>query len=365
MSTQPTTSAPTRSLDRIRQGQRIIRTESVALDDLAQRLPAEFDLAVTRILACRGSLILCGMGKAGLIGAKIAATMGSLGFPSHVMHPGEAIHGDLGRVASQDLVILLSYSGESEEVVRILSPLKQRGIELLAITGNPDSSLARAADLTLCIGRVPEACPLGLAPSTSTSMMLAVGDALALVAGQERGFQREDFARYHPGGSLGRQLAAVDELMRPLAECRIATEDATVRSVIVATSRPGRRTGAVMLVGTDGRLTGLFTDSDLARLLEQQADHALDLPISSVMTQNPATLTQGMKVADAVDVLAHRKISEIPVCDSMGYPVGLIDITDIMSWTAEGPEATTPMEREQHAGDDEPEILPLRPQPKE
>jgi arabinose-5-phosphate isomerase len=271
------------------------------------------------------------MGKAGLVGQKIMATLASTGTRSHCLHPAEAVHGDLGRIHHRDVILLLSQSGETEEVVRLLPSLAELGVPILAITGRADSTLGRAATVTLELGPVEEACSLGLAPSTSTTAMLALGDALALVTSQMRNFDREDFARFHPGGSLGRKLSKVEHHLRGLGQCRVAADSKTVREVFVEASLPGRRTGAIMLVDAAGKLSGIFTDSDLARLFERRLDLDLDLPICQLMTANPLTVQVGSRMADAVTLMAERKISELPVVDSQGKPVGLIDVTDVVS----------------------------------
>jgi arabinose-5-phosphate isomerase len=201
----------------------------------------------------------------------------------------------------------------------------------VAMTGRPESQLGQAASVTLDLGVVREACPLGLAPSTSTTAMLALGDALALVVSRMKHFTADDFARFHPGGSLGLKLANVEQAMRPVAECRLARSDQSVREALVHESRPGRRTGAIMIVDATGRLAGIFTDSDLARLLEHKRDQAIDGPIADVMTAAPTTVTIGTRLAVACEILAERKISELPVVDDNHQPVGLIDITDMIS----------------------------------
>jgi arabinose-5-phosphate isomerase len=306
----------------------VLRTEGQALLSLSERLGDDFCRAVDILFHCHGSVIVSGMGKAGLVGQKIAATLASTGTRSHFLHPGEAIHGDLGRVHHDDAVLMLSFSGETDEVTRLLPSL--RAIPLVAITGKPHSTLGRQAAVTLDLGPIREACTLGLAPSTSTTAMLALGDALALVLSRMRGFGALDFVRFHPGGSLGRKLAKVDDLMRPLEECRVAREDKTVRDVFVDVSRPGRRTGAIMLTDANGLLTGIFTDSDLARLLETRRDRYIDGPVRDVMTHRPRTVRSGSAMGDALEVLAERKISELPVIDADGRPRGLLDITDVV-----------------------------------
>jgi arabinose-5-phosphate isomerase len=270
------------------------------------------------------------MGKAGIVGQKIAATLASLGTRAHFLHPAEAFHGDLGRIHASDVVLMLSQSGETGEVVQLLPSLKEFEVPIVAVTASKTSSVGCAARVVLELGQLEEACSLGLAPSTSTTAMLALGDALALVLSKLRGFEAEDFARFHPGGALGRKLSRVDDIMRPLEECRTARDGQTVRQVVVTTSKPGRRTGAIMLTDADGRLTGLFTDSDLARLFERRDEAALDRPIAEVMVASPSTVRSGKRVSEAVNLLASRKFSELPVVDAEGRPVGLLDITDLI-----------------------------------
>jgi arabinose-5-phosphate isomerase len=322
-------------LEQLRFGREVIAMEAQALSGLAERLSDEFCEAAHLLLECRGSVIVTGMGKAGLVGQKITATLASTGTPAHFVHPAEAIHGDLGRIRRGDLVLALSMSGETAEVTRLIPSLTTAGIPLVAITGNPRSVLGRAARVVLDLGPLKEACALGLAPSTSTTAMLALGDALALVVSRCRQFNRDDFARYHPGGSLGRKLSKVEDVMRPLGECRVCAETWTVREVLVRVSRPGRRTGAIMLLDPQGALSGIFTDSDLARMLEQNQDRALDWPISQVMTRRPATVLDGQLLSEAIELLAAKKISELPVVNAQGQPVGLIDITDVVSQSRE------------------------------
>jgi len=275
-------------------------------------------------------VIVCGMGKAGLVGQKIMATLGSTGTRSHFLHPAEAVHGDLGRVHPDDVMLILSQSGETEEITRILPSLLDLGVPTLAVTARTSSTLGQAATVVLELGPLDEACPLGLAPTTSTTAMLALGDALALVTSRMRNFAREDFAWSHPAGSLGRKLSKVDHHLRTLAKCRVAAEDKTVRQIFVDASMPGRRTGAIMLVDSEGKLSGIFTDSDLARLFEHHREQALDRPIREVMTARPVTVRMGARMIDAVAAMAQRKISELPVVDAEGRPVGLVDVTDVV-----------------------------------
>lgn len=312
-------------------GRQVVQQEGLALLDVARRLDESFCDAIELLANCVGSVIVTGMGKAGLIGQKIAATFASTGTRSHFLHAGEAVHGDLGRVHSNDVVLVLSFSGETEEVTRLLPPLRRLGTPIIALTGRADSRLGKAAAVVLELGPLQEACPLGLAPTSSTTAMLAVGDALGLVLSRRREFSHRDFAQFHPGGSLGLKLAIVEEVMRPAAECRIAREDTVVRQVLIAEHRETRRCGAIMLVDCEGRLAGIFTDSDLSRLLEKRRDEAIDGPIGAVMTRAPLYVRCGDTVAAALGTIAGRKISELPVLDDDGRPVGMIDITDLIA----------------------------------
>jgi arabinose-5-phosphate isomerase len=328
--------------EQLRAAREILRLEAKALWELSYRLEKSFCQTVRLLYQCKGSVIVTGMGKAGIIGQKIAATLASLGTRAHFLHPAEAFHGDLGRIHASDVVLMLTQSGETGEVVQLLPSLKVFEVSLVAVTASKTSTVGRAANIVIELGELEEACSLGLAPSTSTTAMLAVGDALALVLSNLRDFRAEDFARFHPGGALGRKLSRVDDVMRPLNECRTARDSQTVRQVIVACTKPGRRTGAIMLTDADGRLTGLFTDSDLARLFERRDEAALDRPIAEVMVASPTTVPSGTRVGDAVTLLATRKFSELPVVDRHGRPVGLVDVTDVVGLKAEEVKAAAP-----------------------
>ena len=325
--------------DQLRFARGVLLAESQAIRDLADSLDQRFCQAAQLLSDCPGSVVVSGIGKAGHIGQKLAATLASTGTPSHFLHPVEAVHGDLGRLRRGDVVLLLSNSGETEEIVRLLKFLREQQHPLIAMTGRPQSTLARAATVVLETGSHTEACAHGLAPSTSTAAMLALGDALALAVSRKRGFRREDFHRFHPGGNLGLRTSLVEERMRPLVECRVAQDEQTIRQVYVAVGRPGRRSGAIMLVDRAGRLAGIFTDSDLARLLENKRDAAMDRPINEVMTRAPRTIAAGAALGEAVELLALHQISELPVVDHGGQPLGLIDITDLLGMIPEAPPA--------------------------
>lgn len=321
---------PFEEFDRLREARDIIRQEADALQQLATNLDQKFGDAAELLLDCRGSLIVTGMGKAGWIGRKVSATLASTGTPSHFLHPGEAIHGDLGCLRPEDVVLAFSNSGETEELCRLLPIVKRFSIPVISITATNESTLALQSDVVIAYGRLEEVGPHGLPPSTSTTAMLAIGDALAFVAAKERGLTPEDFATYHPGGSLGRKLTPVFEIMREGDDLRIASEKETVREVFARFQNKGRRTGAVILCDDSGRLSGLFTDSDLARLLEKHQEKQLDRPISEVMTHEPKTVQPETLLANVVHVLQDRKISELPVVDEHHRPLGLVDITDVI-----------------------------------
>lgn len=325
------TQLATSQFERIAFARQTILDESNAVGRLAQNLPSTFSDAVDAILECRGAVIVIGIGKAGWIGQKLSATFASTGTRSHFLHPSEAVHGDLGRIADQDLVLLLSNSGETEEVNQLLPPLKRAANVTIAICAHAESTLARSVDCALDYGRVDEACPLGLAPTTSTMVMMAMGDALALVVSRNRGFTSEDFGRYHPGGSLGRKLANVEELMRPIHVCRVAQDHQCVREIYTQFAGPERRSGAIILVNSRQRLSGIFTDSDLARLIERKKDSAFDQPIGEVMTVDPITAVSGTSAREAVELMAERNLSELPILDDDGCPIGMIDVTDVIS----------------------------------
>lgn len=342
----------------VERGRAVLRSERGALERLIAGLDESFAHAVAQLLACRGCVVVSGMGKAGIVGQKLSASLCSTGTPSRFLHPAEAVHGDVGGVRSDDVALLLSTSGETEEVLRLLPIVSEVAGSSLAITAHADSSLARQVDLALLLGQHPEACHLGLAPSCSTTAMLALGDALALVVSQQRGFTREQFAKFHPAGNLGKQLCLVDEVMRPLSECRLAGDWQSVRDVLIHVGRPGRRTGATMLTNAQGQLSGIFTDSDLARLLEASSEtHSpLDQTMAQVMTRHLQTVPSGARLGDAVKLLAQRKISELPVVSTDHRPLGLIDITDVMSvmsdaWERPGEAMPQPAS---------PQILPYR-----
>jgi arabinose-5-phosphate isomerase len=308
----------------------VLKIEAEAIDRVRERLDSAIAQAADLIHRSSASVIVTGMGKAGLVGQKLAATLASTGTRAFHLHPGDAVHGDLGRVRADDIVIALSQSGETEEVLRLVPAIRRLGACLVAITERTTSTLGIAADLCIALGPVEEACPLGLAPSASTTALMAVGDALALLVSRMRDFSPEDFALYHPGGSLGRKLRRVEDVMRTGKQIRRAHVDETVRSVFIRLAGPRRRSGAVLIEDDDTQLLGIFTDSDLARLFEKRRETDLDRPIGEIMTIDPKRVRVGAMVTDAVELLKTHKISELPVVDRGNHLVGLIDVTDLI-----------------------------------
>jgi arabinose-5-phosphate isomerase len=308
----------------------VLRIEAEAIERVRDILTESIARAADLIHRSSGSVIVTGMGKAGLVGQKLAATLASTGTRAFPLHPAEAVHGDLGRIRSDDIVIALSQSGETEEVLRLIPALRRLGALLIAITERTTSSLGRSADLCVALGPIEEACPLGLAPSASTTVLMAVGDALALLVSQMRDFTAADFALNHPAGSLGRKLTRVEDAMRTGNQIRRAHVEETVRSVFIRLAGPRRRSGAVLIANDDSRLLGIFTDSDLARLFEKRREAELDRPIGAVMTADPYTIHAGATLAEAVEMMKAHKISELPVVDRAHRLVGLIDVTDLI-----------------------------------
>lgn len=321
---------PHSHVEQLRAGKDILLQEAEGLTQLAQQLDADFCAALQLLENCTGSVIVTGMGKAGLIGKKIVATLSSTGTRAHFLQPAEAVHGDLGCLHKNDLLLALSNSGETEEICRLIPCVRDFGIPIIAITATRSSQLGRAATSVLELGKLQEAGPFGLAPSTSTTAMLALGDALALVLCSMKGFSPQQFARYHPGGALGAQLKRAEEVMRKPNQLCIASQKETIRNLLRHRETTGRRSGAILLVDDEDCLVGLFTDSDLARLLEQRQESQLDRPICEVMTVNPISVSPDLFLSEVVELLSSKKISELPVVNKQQQPLGLIDITDVI-----------------------------------
>ena len=307
----------------------VLATESEAVARLAPRLGEAFVAAHDLILAATGRVVVTGMGKSGHVGGKIAATLASTGTPAFFMHPGEASHGDLGMIVGEDVVLALSNSGESDEILRILPLIKRRGARVVAMTGRPQSTLAREADVHLDAGVEKEACPLNLAPTASTTAALALGDALAVALLESRGFGSEDYALAHPGGALGRKLLLhVADVMHAGDRMPRVGPDATLKAAILEMSQKGL--GMTAVVDAEGRVAGLYTDGDLRRTLEKH-DDIRGLKVADVMTRNPRTIGPGRLAAEAAQVMqAHHVSGRLLVVDDEGRLVGALHVDDLL-----------------------------------
>lgn len=319
-----------RNLTLLARAAEVVRVEARTIASLEQKLDGRFVKAVDMLIACEGQVVATGVGKAGLVAQKIAATLASTGTSSSYLHPTEALHGDLGRLRARDLLLVLSNSGESAEVVALLGPTRKIGAPIVAVTGEPESTLARYADCVLDIGRVQEACPLNLAPTASTSAMLAMGDALAMVVLQERNFGREDYALYHPAGALGRRLMKVREVMRKGEQMPIVESGRTIREVVLVMNRTPGRPGAALVVDKDRRLVGIFTHGDLARLLEKAGRVDVGDKVDAHMGRTPKVVGPDQLVEEAQALLREHRIDQIPVVDEERRPLGLVDVQDLL-----------------------------------
>jgi arabinose-5-phosphate isomerase len=308
-------------------GREILKLEAEAVLSLAGRLGQDFDAAIDAIVGCKGHLVVTGMGKSGLVGQKISATFASTGTPSIFLHPAEAYHGDLGRVLAADVVLAISNSGETEEVARLLPSLKQIGARLIAITATRASTLGRTADIVIELGRIEEACPLKLAPSATTTAILALGDALALCVLESRGFDKEQFAFFHPGGDLGRKLLKVSDVMRTAERNPIVREETPLTEAIATITRA--RAGAVTVVDGAGKLSGIFTDGDLRRIIGRDPK-LITSRVGDVMTRKPKTIGPERLASEALKILHEKKLDELPVVDDKGEPVGMLDVQDLL-----------------------------------
>jgi arabinose-5-phosphate isomerase len=311
---------------------RVIESEGEAIKGLVQVVGDSFAKAAEMIYNCTGSCIVSGIGKAGIIGQKISATLASTGTPSHFLHPAEAVHGDLGRLRKEDIVIVLSYGGETDEVTRLINLVKQIQIPLIAITGEMDSTLSKHSDVVLSMGKLNEACPLGVAPSVSTTCMLALGDALALTVMKARKFSVEDYVRFHPGGSLGTKLMTVEQSMmfRPGEKLPIAAATDTMGNVLKETSDV-KRHGAVLVVDGRGKLAGIITDGDIRRLMTKEGPAGFKKKAGDVMTKNCKRIRVDALAAEATAIFHKYRIDELPVVDAEDKPIGLIDVQDIVT----------------------------------
>ena len=310
---------------------KVLETEAAAILALVARLDERFERAVQLLRECRGRVILTGMGKSGIICRKIAATLTSIGTPSFFLHPAEAIHGDLGVIQHDDVILALSYSGETDEILRLLEAIRRLGAKLVAITGTPASTLAQAADVALDCSVAEEACPLNLVPTASTTAALAIGDALAMTLLVEKGFRQEDFANLHPGGKLGKRLMRVEALMHAGRQCPIVKSDTRMRDVIYEMS--SKQLGMTCVVDAGAALLGIITDGDLRRQMERTSD-VLTLAAGDVMTRGPVTVSRATLAVEALNIMEQRKITSIVVVEDGSQQIaGVVHVHDL--WRTE------------------------------
>ncbi|MBI5145139.1 MAG: KpsF/GutQ family sugar-phosphate isomerase [Candidatus Omnitrophica bacterium] len=312
----------------LKRAKQVLDIEAKAINCLKKNINQDFQKAINLVSSSRGRVVVTGVGKTGIIGQKFSATLSSTGTPSLFLHSAEAIHGDLGRVTKEDVVIILSYSGESQEIKQLLPILKKIGAKIISVTGNPQCLMARYSDVVLNTAVKKEACPLGLAPTASTTAMLAICDALAVCLLELKGFKEKDFAFYHPGGTLGRRLLLkVEDIMRKGAANPIVKEDKKISTVLVKITQA--RAGSATVVDKKGKLAGIFTDGDLRRHLEIDPNLSMR-KVSDVMTKKPTVVKPDMLAAEAMRILKEKKIDEVPVVDKNNRPVGLLDVQDLL-----------------------------------
>ena len=317
----------------------ILRSESASINLVADQLDRSVVSAIRLLFdktnegaGRHGLIAVTGVGKAGLVGQRISASFASTGTPSHFLNPVDALHGDLGRVRRSDVALLLSYSGETDELVRLLDFLKRQQVTMVAITGSAQSTLGKFADITIPLGKIEEVCPHGLAPTTSVNCISAVGDALVLGVMSLRKFSREDFGAFHPGGSLGRKLVKVAQVMefRVGENLHTVPESMLLRDVLAQDPATGRRAGAVIVVDENGLLAGVFTDGDLRRKLRLADPAFLEKPIGTMMTRNPKSIHVDALASEALAILNQFRIDELPVVDGNKKPIGLVDVQDLV-----------------------------------
>ena len=316
------------SLDSAR---RVLQIEAQAIQDMLARLDNAFDKAVDLLFSCKGRVVVTGMGKSGLIGRKISATLSSTGTPSFFLHPAEALHGDLGMLARGDAMLAVSYGGETEEIVRLLEAMKRLEMPLVTLTGKIHSTLAEASEVALDVSVREEACSLNLAPTASTTVAMAVGDALAVALLERRDFRHDDFAALHPAGRLGRKLLRVEHKMHAGEALPRVYPDTPMPQVIHEMS--DKRLGMTTVTGRDGRLAGILTDGDLRRLMEKHGGATLEMTAGAAMTRDPQTISPKALASEALNVLEKRKITSIVVVDEAGSVLGVVHLHDL--WTLE------------------------------
>jgi arabinose-5-phosphate isomerase len=316
------------SLDTAR---RVLKIEAQAINEVLARLDASFERAVELLFACKGRVVLSGMGKSGLVARKISATLSSTGTPSFFLHPAEALHGDLGMLARGDMMLAVSYGGETQEIIALLEALKRLEIPLITLTGKTASTLGEASDVALDVSVREEACPLNLAPTASTTVAMAVGDALAVSLLEKRGFQTDDFAALHPAGSLGKKLLRVENLMHAGGALPRVALDTPMPDVFHEMS--AKKLGMTTVTEADGRLAGILTDGDLRRLMEKHRGAVLEMHAGDAMTRNPQTIGPHLLASEALNLMEKRKITSIVVVDEAGAVLGVVHLHDL--WTLE------------------------------
>jgi arabinose-5-phosphate isomerase len=306
----------------------VLKTEGEAVLGLREKINEAIYEAVEEILSCRGKVVITGIGKSGAVGRKMASTFASTGTPSVFLHPAEAMHGELGLLSSDDIIILISYNGETEELINIIPFLKRLGIKLIALTGNPNSSIGKASDIVIDVEVEREACPFGIAPTSSTTATMAMGDALAIAVMSLRKVTRDDLARLHPGGTIGRRLLLkVEDVMRTGKRHAVVEEETLVRDVLFTITKA--RGGAASVVDKENKLVGIITDGDIRRHLILD-ETALNKPAREIMTETPITIQRGKLAAEALRLMQERNIDDLPVVDEEGHVLGMIDIVDLV-----------------------------------
>jgi len=313
----------------IEEAKKVLKIEARAIKNLISTIDRNFEKAVEIAASCKGRIVVMGMGKSGLVGKKIAATLASTGTPAFFLHPAEGILGDVGMMTEGDLVLALSHSGETEEIEKLLPLIRRMNLKLIAITGKPKSKLAKKSDLVINVKVEKEACPYNLVPTASTTAMLAMGDALAISLLKRKKFKKEDFARLHPGGILGKRLLLkVKDIMRKGKDNPVIHQEKTVREALLVMTKT--RLGATSVVDGSGKLVGFFTDGDLRRRL-QKDEKILNKKIHTVMTKNPKTITHDILAIEAAKMMQEKKFDNIPVIDGKNYPIGIVDERDLLS----------------------------------
>src|ERR1700745_3130377 len=312
-------------------GRRVLRIEAQALQDVMARLDGAFERVVELLFACKGRVAVTGMGKSGIVGRKISATLSSTGTPSFFLHPAEALHGDLGMLAAGDVLLAVSYGGETREIIELLDALKRMEIKLVALTGNANSTIARTSDIILDVSVKEEACSLNLAPTASTTVAMAVGDALAVALLEKRNFRHDDFAALHPAGRLGKKLVRVEHLMHSGSALPRVAQDSSMPDVFHEMSAKGL--GMTTVVEADGRLAGILTDGDLRRLMEKHRGAVLEMRAADGMTKTPQTMGPHVLASEALNLMEKKKITSVVVVDERRRVLGVVHLHDL--WTLE------------------------------